>query len=192
MIAEDRIKYWNTRYMNGGNSGAGSDGLERNFKIEQLRKLENVDSIIDIGCGDFRTGELVTKIFPFARYLGVDISRNIIDKCIKRAEELNLRKRYNFQTINTYDFKDNAELVLCLDVLFHQLDDEQYNDLIGKLKKSYTKYLVLTEYNHHQAGKDNGKDIKHRIFYPEDIADEWTTYKIKEGTGNKLLYIFKK
>jgi len=192
MISDDRIKYWNTRYSNEGNSGAGSDGLERNFKIEQLRKLDNVDSILDVGCGDFRTGELVVKIFPFASYLGLDISENIIDKCKKKAEELNLRKRYNFQTINNYDFKDTAELVLCLDVLFHQLDDDQYKNLIDKLKSSYTKYLVLTEYSHYQAGKDNGKDIKHRLFYPEDISDEWISYKIKEGTGNKILYIFKK
>lgn len=190
-INEDRIKYWNDRYVDGGHSGNGSGGEELKFKIEQIWNYHpiGVSSILDIGCGDMRTGEKLIAMFPYARYIGLDVSSEIIE----RAKTLPFSKeRVFFRKIDDLEFRDKADLVLCLDVVFHQLDDAQYDLLLKQLKESYNKYLILTEYSPAMIEHDSGKELKHRIFDPTKIGDKFTAIRIPYYTKEKILYIFEK
>ena len=47
--------YWINRYNRGGNSGEGSYGLLRDFKVNFINtfiKLNCINSLADLGCGD--------------------------------------------------------------------------------------------------------------------------------------------
>lgn len=58
-------------YRKGGNSGEGSGGKTRGWKWEQiLSVIPNVESVVDIGCGDLRFWEGR----KCESYVGVDIS----------------------------------------------------------------------------------------------------------------------
>ena len=76
--------YWEKRYREGGNSGAGSYGEEAQFKSKTLNDFfreKQINKIIDFGCGD---GALL-KLFNISEYCGVDVSSHAIS---------NLKKKY--------------------------------------------------------------------------------------------------
>ena len=75
----DSKKYWNDRYIKGGNSGKGSYNHLAKFKADVINsfiKHYKIKSIIDYGIGDgnqlklFNTENLI--------YTGIDVSRFII------------------------------------------------------------------------------------------------------------------
>ena len=54
----DEIKnYWDGRYKEGGDSGPGSYGDEAEIKVRAITKLSGINSILDVGCGDFNIGK---------------------------------------------------------------------------------------------------------------------------------------
>ncbi|MDR2439202.1 MAG: class I SAM-dependent methyltransferase [Planctomycetaceae bacterium] len=85
-------RYWDNRYCQGGNSGAGSYGRLAEFKAEILNKFvteNNINSVIEFGCGD--GNQLMLANYPY--YIGVDVSPKAIEICrelfdIKREREL--------------------------------------------------------------------------------------------------------
>ena len=75
-------KYWNDRYVTGGNSGSGSYNNLAKFKgdvINNFIEKNQIKSIVDYGVGDgnqlklFNTENLI--------YTGIDVSKFIISKC---------------------------------------------------------------------------------------------------------------
>ena len=72
-------KYWEDRYKNGGNSGAGSYNELATFKADVINEFiqkKNIDSAIEVGCGDGNN----QKIYLITNYLGLDVSKYIIDQ----------------------------------------------------------------------------------------------------------------
>src|ERR1051326_1991766 len=133
-MKEYETSFWNKRYSEGGNSGAGSYGPTLEKKLGWLSKLE-VNSISEIGCGDFNFGWRLLKLFPKASYFGTDISDIIINR---------LTDTYPQYTFKLGDEIPPADLVLCVDVLLHVIDDAEVEPLLQKLEKAWTKYLVIT------------------------------------------------
>jgi len=74
--------YWENRYKQNGNSGAGSYGILATFKstvINNFIKEHDIKSIIDYGVGD--GNQLKLFDFKHIQYTGLDVSKTIIDKC---------------------------------------------------------------------------------------------------------------
>jgi SAM-dependent methyltransferase len=73
-------RYWENRYCQGGNSGAGSYGELAEFKAETLNKFvaeNNIHSVIEFGCGD--GNQLMLANYPY--YTCVDVSPKAIEIC---------------------------------------------------------------------------------------------------------------
>jgi cyclopropane fatty-acyl-phospholipid synthase-like methyltransferase len=91
-------RYWDNRYSQGDNSGAGSYGRLAEFKAEILNKFvaeNNIRSVIEFGCGD--GNQLMLANYPY--YIGVDVSPKAIEICrklfdIKREREENCGKKF--------------------------------------------------------------------------------------------------
>jgi SAM-dependent methyltransferase len=123
--------YWETRYGKGGSSGAGSIGGSRRWKWNLIHSYAaNVDDVIDIGCGDLRFWEDHEIDLPESfRYFGLDISSTIV--------------QHNRTSHPTWIFHvGNAScpipglqgrIVLCLDVLFHIMDDDAFVGILENL-----------------------------------------------------------
>ena len=83
---EGSIKYWEERYQNGGNSGAGSYNRLAEFKAEIINefvKKHKINSVIEWGCGD--GNQLLFA--DYMMYIGYDISEKAIEICSKKYKE---------------------------------------------------------------------------------------------------------
>lgn len=184
-------EYWNNRYLT-ENSGRGSWGPEFDFRrtIFFLLSSEDIKSILDVGCGDISQIGNLLNFFPKAKYYGIDISERIIQR--NRERQL---AGCTFAVLNNSSFNLKADLVLCLDVLYHIKDDDEYAKMISSLKDSFKKVLLVITHNDEgiKSTDANGLDyIKKRYFDPYFISNNWAKLTIPFENGVKSLYIFKK
>lgn len=169
--------YWNERYIKGGNSGDGSYGEVLFNKLKLLSNLD-IKSISEIGCGDFNFGANLLKLYPNASYVGSDISEYIVKKNRKAHPE--------HVFLVDKDVPD-ADLLLCVDVLFHILDDKEYEAMLNRLDH-YTNYLAVTAYEEEQRTSPH---LKIRKFdykrFGEPIIRE-----VVQKDGQLYFYLFEK
>lgn len=160
--------HWNNRYAGGGNSGYGSYGEQADLKLKIIKEhVRNIESVVDIGCGDFAFSKRLLELFPKAQYLGLDISEVIV----KKNKEL--YPSYHFNTLEG-GFILPRDLVLCIDVLFHIPTEE--DQLLSSIDASWNKYLVLTADDRVNDVSRFGKPLVKELIEGKDV----------------FLYIFKK
>lgn len=138
-------KFWNKKYGEGGISGRGSIGRYRNWKWNQIQLtcgLE-ISSLIDVGCGDlsFWKHPIANKILKGKgfKYTGIDIS----DIIIKRNRSFAPKLEFICAPAHTPQPGLRADVVLVLDLLFHIMDDGEYEQLIETLCEYTNKELVI-------------------------------------------------
>lgn len=172
------IDYWNNRYASGGNSGYGSYNEQLTKKLEWLKGLD-IQSITELGCGDFNFGSNLLKQYPNASYAGYDISNVIIEKNKEKYPQ------YNF----TNELPPlGADLTLCVDVLFHVLDDNDYDVLLLNLKQAlrFGKYLAITAYENEQ---ETAPHLKIRKFDYKSFGEPLIREVVEED-GQMYFYLF--
>ncbi len=139
----DVAKYWEDRYKSGGNSGAGSYGEEAfmkahviNYWITEL----GIRTLNEIGCGD--GNNLLMYKVPIS-YTGYDISFAAVEKCNQLTKRIpNGLKYYFTNDMNDIDYQ--ADLCLCLDVWYHQVDNALFNELCQLLfVTNEWKYIII-------------------------------------------------
>ena len=146
--AFNSTEYWQKRYENGGNSGAGSYGHLCQFKINYINELidkNDIKSVIDWGCGDGNQVDgldLVQQEHNLT-YLGFDVSPIALYQCRRR----HLGRPW-MQFFHTDEYSgQQAELGLSLDVIYHLVEDNVFNAYMRRLCDSSTKYLVIYSSN---------------------------------------------
>ena len=88
-------KYWEDRYHQGGNSGAGSYGRLGQFKANVLNAFVSewdIRSVIEWGCGDGHQLSLA----DYPEYLGIDISEKAVEICRKKETLIKTREKNSF------------------------------------------------------------------------------------------------
>ena len=120
--------YWEQRYSSKGNSGAGSYGRLAEFKalvINEFVTENKINSVVEFGCGD---GNQLT-LAKYPSYIGIDVSKTAIELCKEKFNK-DATKSF-FTSADAHDV--NAELSMSLDVIYHLIEDEIYNDYMTKL-----------------------------------------------------------
>jgi hypothetical protein len=176
MIVED---YWDERYQKGGNSGYGSYGEQLEKKLGWLSGLD-IKSISEIGCGDFNFGSSLLKMYPEVKYLGQDVSSVIIGQN---------QEKYPGITFTTSPSEvPPADLVLCVDVLFHLIEDEVYKQTLNRIENLWTKYLAVTAYE-----EDRPSPSPHLALRKFDYKrfGEPLIRETVEADGDLKFYLFK-
>jgi hypothetical protein len=175
--------YWDERYSSGGNSGAGSYGQELQKKLQLLSGL-NIKSISEIGCGDFNFGKHLMAMYPESTYWGYDTSDVIITRNKKDYPQ------YNFLPSTDLPALPQADLVLCVDVLFYLLTDEELERMYQLLERLHTKYLAVTAYEYDQT-ENLGSHVRIRKFDYKRFGEPWIREIVQED-GSLYFYLFKK
>ena len=101
---ENSEKYWEERYLHGGNSGAGAYGKLSKFKAKIINNFiieMNIREVIEYGCGDGNQ----LKLSNYKHYIGFDVSQKAISLCQKNLK-MTLQKNLNYQ-INIIMKKQN-------------------------------------------------------------------------------------
>ena len=151
--------YWDKRYKNGGNSGAGSYGHYATHKAEVINKIivdNKIEIVTEYGCGD---GNQLGFFDGYKEYYGYDISPSILEKNKKTYENV---KRIHF--CENRDDLPKSDLSLSLDVAYHIMDEV---DLIEYLKYMFSKskkYVLIYTSNHDDNSENTVPDhMIHRI-----------------------------
>jgi len=131
---------WNDHYKAGGRSGP-SDYYEVSVIWKNILSLYcdlNKDTFIDIGCGDL---EIWNNKLP-SHYTGVDISTEIVLKNKKKYPELTF-----IDSNAAIDLNISADIVVCLNVLYHVMDDDDYIKILNNIKKYSNHYIFIVTWN---------------------------------------------
>jgi SAM-dependent methyltransferase len=130
--------YWETRYRIGGHSGVGSRGRSAQYKADVLNRFiaaHEVGSAIEFGCGD----GYQLAMLELQRYLGIDVSPTIIEHCRKTFAG---DPRKTFLLADDYR-GETADLALSLDVIYHLVEDEVYEQYLSRLFAAGTRFVVV-------------------------------------------------
>jgi SAM-dependent methyltransferase len=171
--------YWETRYKFGGGSGYTEKDFKDNYTGYVWSLIDKYTGkqtdVLDVGCGDliFWNGRDCEK------YTGIDISSTIVEKDRK------LRPKWKFITSSASAGLDlNAETVICMNTLYHIINDDDYEKIINNLIKWSKKYLmVLTWRVRPKNIKENDFYEKYREFapYKQRILDSGFTQIAEEN-----------
>lgn len=177
-------EYWEKRYASGGNSGAGSYDKFAEFKAEILNDFvfkHDVKSVIEFGCGD--GNQLLLANYP--AYTGLDISPTVIASC--NAKFLSDASR-TFKVMSEYG-DETADLSLSLDVIYHLVEDEIFENYMRALFKAANRYVIIYASDSEDiAGYEETNHVRHRKF-TKWIADNVSNHKLIQYIPNK--YPFK-
>jgi len=152
-------QYWEDRYKKGGTSGSGSYNRLAEFKARILNdyvKIHNIKSIIEFGCGD--GNQLSLARYP--SYIGLDVAPSAIAMC---AERFSNDSTKSFFLYNSKAFIDNhnifrAELALSIDVIFHLVEDEIFENYMTHLFNAAEKSVIIYASNFEKGQTFHEKD----------------------------------
>ena len=172
-ITEPEFKseaYWEARYSRGLNSGSGSYGRLALFKARVVNDFihgHQIGGVIEFGAGDGHQLSLLQA----PRYVGYDVSRRILER-LKALFAADPGK--SFYHMSDYDGR-TAELALSLDVIFHLVDDGDFEKYLTRLFQAAEKYVIIYSSNQEQQEKVMAPHFRHRLFTPwiEEKFPDW-------------------
>lgn len=154
---KNSTQYWEERYNNGGNSGAGSYNNLAEFKtriINNFIEENNISNIIEFGCGDGNQLKGITDV----NYLGFDVSDKAINICKELFKDDNKK---DFKHIDSYN-NEKSILTMSIDVIFHLVETSVYIDYMKKLFEASEKYVII--YSSNKDENSTSHHVKHRKF----------------------------
>lgn len=160
--------YWLKRYKRGGNSGAGSYDRLAEFKAEVLNQFvieHDIETVIEYGCGD---GNQV-GLARYKNYLGFDISPEAVARCQKIFSQ---DPSKSFKPTGEYN-QETADLTISLDVLFHLVEDQVFENYLHRLFASSTRFVIIYSSDRDVQDRIQPPHVKHRKF------TEWINQHIR-------------
>ncbi|MEK4513802.1 class I SAM-dependent methyltransferase [Paenibacillus sp. FSL H8-0122] len=141
--AFDYKRYWEQAYQSGETSGRGSYGVLAEFKAEVVNGLiqrENIARVIEFGCGDGNQ----LQYMNYNEYLGVDVSVTSVRLCTSRFAD-DSSKSFMLYTPGLWINRGflQADLTVCLDVLYHITDETDFRNTLRDILYSSTEWVAL-------------------------------------------------
>jgi hypothetical protein len=136
--------YWEQRYAEGGNSGAGSYNRLAEFKAEIINgfvKENSINTVIEFGCGDGNQ----LRYMNYPSYIGLDVSKTIIKSCKDKFKEDKTKSFFIYDSLHCVDNHGifTAELSLSLDVIYHLVENEIFEAYMYQLFKSASRFVII-------------------------------------------------
>jgi len=174
--------YWENRYKSGGNSGDGSYGELAEFKARVLNNLVSdlgFQTVIELGCGD--GNQLLLADYP--SYYGFDVSKNAIDQC---------RESFSQDSTKTFQLMSDlgghtADLSLSLDVIYHLVEDDVFENYLHALFAAATKMVVIYASNTDKQETPQLPHVRHRKF-TNWIGSNCSEWYLSRTIDNEIPY----
>lgn len=161
LIFKSSSSYWEKRYREGGNSGAGSFGDKAIYKAAFINSFideHNIYSVVELGCGDGNQ----LKMLDVKRYVGLDVSATVINQCKKIFSEDGTKDFFVLDSSDAeLDLKYSAELALSLDVIYHLVENNIYHSYMQQLFNLAHKWVIIYAWNTNDKQKFH---VRHRRF----------------------------
>lgn len=160
--------YWEHRYLRGETSGLGSIGAFRTWKWSVIDNfVPKVDDVVDVGCGDLSFWDSRTC----KHYIGIDISKTVVkNNRLKRPKWV-----FIHSDAGKYLKDVNGRVVLCLDLLFHVMNEENFVNILNNLCRYSKKWIFIHTWSPnpfmqkgspHYTGKYKVTDGRFQYFRP--------------------------
>lgn len=132
---------YNTGYYGkGGSPGSSLKNTTHLIKwLVNFAEKNNINSILDIGCGDLQWMLTFLKHCPYIKYTGLDCVSSILDNHIKKFPTLNFIHKDVYEEL--FSLEGNFDLVFCKDVIHHRMYDT--SKLINNLNKISAKIFII-------------------------------------------------
>ncbi len=131
---------------NGSSGGGSTIEYNKDYYIPFLKKFiidNNIKSIIDLGSGDFRCGELIYNDLEDIKYTGYDAYNKVVQYNKNKFKD-NLK--YEFINLDFFNQKENiknGDLCILKDVLQHWKLNEIYTFMDYIIYNKKFKYVLL-------------------------------------------------
>ena len=197
--------YWEQRYAEGDNSGAGSYGRLARYKAEFLNafaKDNGITSVIEFGSGDGAQ----LGLFAFERYVGLYVSKTSIGLCIQRHASDKSKSFYLYDPACFLDHRRLfvSDLALSLDVIYHLVEDAVFEKYMHDLFAASDQYVIVYASNTERNARGQAQHVRHRKFtdWVEEHEQTWALvehvknpYSLQSNEHDESFadfYIFKK
>lgn len=197
-IYHDRFQspeYWEWRYADGRPSGPGSEGEYARFKAEVLNEFieeHDIESVVEFGCGDGRQIELI----DYPEYVGLEVTESALDMCFQRFPDDPSKSFFLYDPLHfSNQGAITAELVVSLEVIFHLVEDEIFEQTMQDMFDAAGKYVVVFSSDHEKSTPE--LHIRHRKF-TEYVANEFPNFELINEINNTFeerhsdFYIYKR
>jgi SAM-dependent methyltransferase len=159
--------HWGRDAEGRGVSGSGSTLVKTQQYREYLEnfiKEHKVESVVDAGCGDWSFSQKID--WGGARYLGIDISKVVIDRVRQQFGS----QQFTFQWGDITDPLPAADLLICKDVLQHLSNQKIQQFIRNNLQPGKYTWVLIT--NDREAGGDDSinQDIKDGDWHRVDLS----------------------
>ena len=129
------------------------------FKASVLNSFvaeNNIASVIEFGCGD---GNQVS-LSQYPRYVGIDVSAIAVNHCrdLFRGDSTKKFLIYNEPEIPEL----RADLSLSLDVIYHLVEDDIYEEYMRKVFEAATRFVII--YSDNEDAPRDLLHVRHRRF----------------------------
>lgn len=166
--------YWENRYLGDRDSGPGSYGRLADFKAEILNSFvqeNNIKTVIEYGCGD--GNQLSLANYP--KYTGYDVSKKAIAICKEKfSDDINKEFKVISSKNATYQ---KAELTLSLDVIFHLIEDEVFNNYMKRLFETSTNYVIIYSSNYEASVAKHVRCREFTKWIASNVSNTWTLFQ---------------
>ena len=171
-------------------SGLGSDLNVTKKLITDLRSFimnNSINSILDIGCGDFNWLKHLLDDNNNFRYLGVDIVEDLINTNNKFYSNSNIN--FICRDIINYDFPNNFDLIIIRDVFIH-IKNKDIINILKKIKSNKCKFYAINNFSDVKKNIDV-KDYGHHRLLNIEIDPfflDGVFYKLKDYDRELNIY----
>lgn len=142
-----------------------------------------INSVTECGCGQGHVNRLLEQLFPDAELKGFDICKK--DLQIANDEKVNPQTILYEKSIYDIDENEQADLVVCCEVLEHLTDPNQALKKMAELNAKYYLFSVPNEPLWRILNCLRGKYLKDWGNTP-DHRNHWSTRKFKQFVSQQL------
>lgn len=139
----DYRSYWEERYKQRQGSGLGSYGLLAESKAEIVNRFiseHDVDMVVEYGCGDGNN----LRYMNYPAYVGLDVAPSAVELCRSMFEKDTSKTFLLYDPLHLQEGTlPLGTLVVCLDVLYHIIPDEDYLATLRDIFSSAKRYVIL-------------------------------------------------
>ncbi len=128
-----------------GSSGGGSDvDFNKDTYVPFLKNFiisNNIKSVVDMGCGDFRTGKLIYDDLDVT-YTGYDAYKKVVNYNATQHPS----PKYSFEHVDIFNDREKivgGDLCILKDILQHWKMDEIYSFLDHLVARNAFKYILI-------------------------------------------------
>lgn len=118
--------------------------------VKVLKKIPHLSTVKDIGCGSGLFLIHLSRYFPHAKFIGMDISSSAIELA-KQQALLHSTEQVSFelQTIPSFTLPENNVDVILTTLVCHHLSDEELVVFLRTLFFSASKAVIINDLHRH-------------------------------------------